>query len=151
MDISGTYELQAPPQTVWQALNEPTVLARCIPGCKDVSRLGHERFSFEVMAVFGPVKARFTGELQIEQSEPPHHYVLAGSGKGAAAGFGKGRAEVWLKEITDGTELRYTASVSIGGKLAQVGTRLLGAATKKLSDEFFTNFATALAIPATLS
>ena len=142
MDIQGEYRIAARPEIVWRDLNDPEVLQACIPGCEKLIPInGHEdHYECEVLAKFGPVKAKFKSKLAVEDAKPPHSYVLAGEGKGGAAGFGKGRAEVQLSGDGDGTMLRYTAKLTVGGKLAQIGARLMASTTRKLSDQFFDAF-----------
>ena len=141
MDIQGEYRIDAAPQEVWRDLNDPDVLRACIPGCESMSQIGKDEYECEVMAKFGPVKAKFKSTLVVCDSNPPHSYAIVGEGKGGVAGFGKGRADVQLAPDGDGTLLSYSASLMVGGKLAQIGSRLLGATTRKLSDQFFSAFA----------
>ncbi len=140
MEINGEYRLDAAPQQVWQDLNDPEVLQACIPGCESMSQIGEDEYECEVMAKFGPVKAKFKSRLSVCDSNPPHSYAIVGEGKGGVAGFGKGRADVQLAPDGTGTLLSYSASLTVGGKLAQIGSRLLGATTRKLSDQFFSAF-----------
>jgi len=140
LDIHGEYRIDAEPEIVWRDLNDPEVLRACIPGCESLEQIGDDHYECEVIAKFGPVKARFRSILAIEDSNPPHSYTLAGEGKGGAAGFGKGRAQVRLTPDAGATLLNYTASLTVGGKLAQIGSRLFSATTRKLSDQFFSAF-----------
>ena len=140
MDIQGEYRIDAAPEKVWHDLNDPEVLRACIPGCKSLRQVGDDNFECAVLAKFGPVKATFNSTLAVEDRNPPHSYTLSGEGKGGVAGFGKGRAEVCLVGVGAGTVLTYTASLSVGGKLAQIGSRLLSSTTRKLSDQFFSAF-----------
>jgi carbon monoxide dehydrogenase subunit G len=140
MDIQGEYRLDAPPEQVWRDLNDPEVLRECIPGCESMSKVGDDEYECDVIAKFGPVKAKFKSRLAVCDSNPPHSYAIVGEGKGGVAGFGKGRADVRLTPDGVGTLLSYNASLSVGGKLAQIGSRLLGATTRKLSDQFFSAF-----------
>ena len=147
MDIQGEYRIDAPPEQVWRDLNDPEVLKICIPGCESLTEVGNGKFEAEVVAKYGPVKAKFKSKLAVEDSNPPHSYTLTGEGKGGAAGFGKGRAEVQLEADGDGTILRYTARLTIGGKLVQIGSRLMASTTRKLSNQFFSAFTRALCHP----
>ena len=141
MDISGEFSIPANREQVWAALNDPEVLARCIPGCDSVERTGENSFDAKMSAKIGPVKARFNSSIELSNINPPVSYTLSGEGKGGPAGFGKGSAQVELQEQEDGTLLRYTAELQVGGKLAQIGSRLVGGATKKIAKDFFSKFA----------
>lgn len=141
MDMTGEYRIAAPRERVWQALNDPDVLKRCIPGCEAIEKVSPTELTAKVTARVGPVKASFTGAVTLSDLDPPRGYRITGEGKGGAAGFAKGGAEVKLEEDGGVTILRYTASASVGGKLAQIGSRLIDGTAKKLSDEFFGNFA----------
>lgn len=140
MDIHGEYQIEAPPETVWRELNDPEILRQCIPGCDTLQQVDDDNYLCEVIAKFGPVKAKFKSTLAVEDRDPPHSYALVGEGRGGAAGFGKGRAEVYLASRGTGTVLTYTAHLNVGGKLVQIGSRLLSATTRKLSDQFFSAF-----------
>jgi uncharacterized protein len=141
MDMSGEYRIAAPQKVVWEALNDPEILRACIPGCESVNKVSDTEFSAKVTFKVGPVKAKFTGDVTLSEIDAPNSYTISGSGKGGAAGFGKGGAQVSLKTEGDETILTYTASASVGGKLAQVGQRLIDSTSKKLAAEFFSNFA----------
>ena len=143
MEITGEYHIGAPREAVWAALNDPEVLARCIPGCESLEQTGDNTFAAKVTAAVGPVKAKFNTTLSLEDLNPPESYRLVGESK-AAAGFGKGSAEVRLEESDGGTVLRYAADFKVGGKLAQVGSRLVMGATRKTADEFFSAFSSAV-------
>lgn len=140
MEMSGSYVINAPREEVWAALNDPDVLAASIPGCQSLEKLSDTAFKAEVKTKIGPVKATFNGEVELSDIIAPESYLLSGEGKGGAAGFAKGSAEVRLAEAPDGTELSYDATAKVGGKLAQLGTRLVGGVSKKLAEEFFENF-----------
>ncbi len=139
--MTGEYRIAAPRERVWQALNDPDVLKRCIPGCEAIEKVSPTEFTAKVTAKVGPVKASFTGAVTLSDLDPPRGYRITGEGKGGAAGFAKGGAEVKLEEDGAATILRYTASAAVGGKLAQIGSRLIDGTAKKLSDQFFGNFA----------
>ena len=145
MDISGEYRIPAPRDAVWNGLNDPEVLRRAIPGCEALDKLSDNQFAGTVTAKVGPVKAKFQGVVTLSDLDPPNGYVLSGEGKGAAAGFAKGSAKVDLIEEGDETILRYTVDAQVGGKLAQVGARLIDGTVKKLSGEFFQSFSNILA------
>ncbi len=141
LDILGEYRINASRQIVWEALNDPEVLRQCIPGCEQLSRNGDGPFNATINAKVGPVSARFKTVLTLEDLNAPHSYTLVGEGKGGAAGFGKGSAHVNLAEAGPVTVLTYNAKFNVGGKLAQVGSRLVQGAARKTADQFFLNFA----------
>ena len=126
-------------QTVWLSLNEPTVLRQCLPGCESFSASGGTHFDFVIAAKVGPVKARFSGQVELSEIVPMISYTISGSGKGGAAGFGKGHARVVLEDQDSGTTLTYRVGVSVGGK-RRIGSRLVAAAAKKMANDFFTAF-----------
>jgi hypothetical protein len=140
VDIKGEYRIANTRERVWLALNDPEVLRRCIPGCESLERVSDEEMQAKVLAAIGPVKSRFNTTLTLENLNPPASYRLVGVSKGGAAGFGKGAADVELVEDGGVTVLRYDAQFKVGGKLAQVGSRLVVGATKKTADDFFANF-----------
>ncbi|MEM7294714.1 MAG: carbon monoxide dehydrogenase subunit G, partial [Pseudomonadota bacterium] len=140
VDIEGEYTINAPIDAVWNDLNDTEVLRECIPGCESLEQVGDDEFIGEVVAKYGPVKAKFKAKVALTNVEPPKSYTLVGEGKGGAAGFGKGSADVSLSEVADGTLLRYVAKVNVGGKLAQIGAKMISSTTRKLSDQFFTAF-----------
>ena len=137
MDISGEYRLGLPRSQVWEALLDPDTLRRCIPGCESLERIESDHYQARVKTVIGPVRATFDTELRIRDASPPERYRLEGEGKGGAVGFGRGHADVTLEEDGDHTILRYTAAFQVGGRLAQIGSRLVLGATRKLADDFF--------------
>jgi len=139
--MSGEYRIPAPRQTVWDALNDPEILKQCIPGCEEMVRNGENGFDAKVLAKVGPVRARFGGTVEFSDIDPPNGYTISGQGQGGAAGFAKGGAKVKLAEDGDGTVLSYTVDASVGGKLAQIGSRLIDATAKKMADDFFSRFA----------
>lgn len=149
MKITGTYELEADRQVVWEALNDPEVLKACIPGCESLDKTGENELTATVTAKVGPVKAKFNGSVELKDLNPPASYRIEGSGKGGAAGFAKGGADVRLEERDGGgTVLSYDVDAQVGGKLAQIGSRLIDGTAKKLADQFFTNFRTHVEAPA---
>ena len=147
MDISGQFEIPADRQQVWDALNDPDVLARCIPGCESIERTSETEFTAKMKAKIGPVKARFVSKILLSDLDPPKSYTITGEGKGGPAGFGKGSAHVTLTPAGDNTILEYTADMKVGGKLAQVGSRLVGGAVRKIADDFFGKFAEVVTEP----
>ena len=141
MEMTGEYRIPAPREAVWAALNDPVVLQSCIPGCESLERGAENEFKATVRAKVGPVSARFSGKVTLSDFDPPKSYRISGEGQGGAAGFAKGGAVVNLEEDGAGTILRYTADAQVGGKLAQIGSRLIDGTAKKLADEFFEAFA----------
>jgi carbon monoxide dehydrogenase subunit G len=141
MDMSGTYRIPAPREVVWAALNDPEILKQAIPGCEELERIGEHELVAKVTAKIGPVKAKFAGDVYLEDLNPPASYTLRGEGRGGAAGFAKGGAKVRLEEAGDATVLTYDAEADIGGKIAQLGSRLVQGAAKKTADDFFAAFA----------
>jgi hypothetical protein len=144
MEMSGEYRIPAPRDTVWLALNDPAILRECIPGCQSLEKTSETTMTAKVQAKVGPVKANFTGDVSLSNVDPPRGYTISGEGKGGVAGFAKGGAVVKLAEKDGGTLLSYEVEAQIGGKLAQLGQRLINGAAKKLADEFFANFAKAV-------
>jgi carbon monoxide dehydrogenase subunit G len=141
MDINGEFTIPADRERVWDALNDPQVLARCIPGCEELVRTSDTTFDAKMSAKVGPVKARFDTSIELSDINPPHSYTISGQGKGGPAGFGKGAAQVVLEEQDEQTVLRYSAELQVGGKLAQIGSRLVGGTAKKIANDFFSRFA----------
>jgi carbon monoxide dehydrogenase subunit G len=140
MDLTGDYRIPAPRQAVWEALNDPETLKAAIAGCDELNRTGPNSFEAKVTAKVGPVKAKFGGKVHLEDLDPPNGYRIVGEGSGGAAGFAKGGAKVDLVEDGDGTILRYDAKADVGGKLAQIGSRLIQGTAKKMADDFFGRF-----------
>jgi uncharacterized protein len=140
MDLTGEYIIAAPRQKVWEALNDADVLRKCIPGCESLDKQSDTEMSATVVTKIGPVKARFSGEVRLENINAPVSYTIAGEGKGGIAGFAKGGADVTLEEVPEGTKLSYAVKAQIGGKLAQLGSRLIDSTVKKLADQFFDKF-----------
>tara|TARA_Y100001970_G_C14209953_1_gene846293 strand:- start:1578 stop:2207 length:630 start_codon:yes stop_codon:yes gene_type:complete len=141
LELQGKYSLKADREQVWTALNDPTILQQCIPGCETLTKASDTNFSASVVAKVGPVKAKFTGEVELTELSPPSSYKISGEGKGGAAGFASGSADVKLEESDEGgTILSYSVNAQVGGKLAQIGSRLIDSTAKKLSREFFDKF-----------
>ena len=148
MDMTGEYRIAASRDKVWAALNDPDVLKASLPGCEALERQADDSFAATVVAKVGPVKAKFSGNVTLSDVKPPEGYTISGEGKGGAAGFAKGGAEVKLAEDgPDATVLTYTAKANVGGKLAQLGSRVIDGTAKKMADEFFDNFRNQLAGP----
>lgn len=149
MDMSGQYRIEAPRERVWVALNDPEVLRQCIPGCEEVQKLSDTEFTAKVATKVGPVSAKFSGKVTLSDLDPPHGYTITGEGSGGAAGFGKGGANVRLEPDGDSaTLLSYTAHAQVGGKLAQIGSRLIDGTARKMADDFFAKFARTVGTPA---
>lgn len=145
MEMSGEQRLPAPREVVWAALNDPEVLKQCIPGCEEIEKLSDTEMTAKVSVKVGPVSAKFTGQVTLSDLDPPNGYTISGEGKGGVAGFGKGGAKVVLTPDGDGTLLRYDVTASVGGKLAQIGARLIDATAKKMAEEFFGRFSALVA------
>jgi len=146
MQLTQTRTINAPRERVWQGLNDPQTLKACIPGCEGFEPDGENAYRATVAARVGPVSARFSGRLTLADIDPPSGYTLKFEGQGGAAGFASGDAKVTLASVNDGqTSLSYTVQAQVGGKLAQIGNRLVDGAAAKLADDFFTRFAAAVA------
>jgi len=141
MKISGEYLIEAAPARVWEGLNEPEVLRACIPGCESLDRISENELQAKAVLKIGPAKMRFGGTVRLSDLDPPHGYRISGEAQGGASGFAKGGAVVTLEPSGDGTMLRYECDAQIGGKLAQMGARLIDATSRKMADEFFGRFA----------
>jgi len=148
MDMTGTQHIEAPRDVVWAALNDVEVLRQSIPGCQSIEKVSDTEMNAKVTLKVGPVKATFTGKVTLSDLDPPNGYTITGEGSGGAAGFAKGSAVVRLSEDTGSTTLNYEVKAQIGGKLAQLGSRLIDATSKKLAGEFFEKFGEAVAPPA---
>jgi carbon monoxide dehydrogenase subunit G len=147
MDMTGQHRIPAPREQVWAALNDPAMLKASLPGCESLEKLSDHEFAATVVAKVGPVKAKFNGNVTLSNLNPPESYTISGEGKGGAAGFAKGGADVRLTEEGDITVLTYTAKADVGGKLAQLGSRLIDGTARKMADEFFDNFSQQVAGP----
>lgn len=141
MELKGAYRIPAPRAVVWDMLNDPDILRACLPGCESLEGSAADGFSARVTTKIGPVKATFNGSVALSNVRPPEGYTIGGEGKGGVAGFAKGSADVTLAEDGDGTLLTYVANAQVGGKLAQLGSRLIDSTAKKLADQFFSCFA----------
>jgi len=148
MEMSGTNRIPASREKVWAALNDPEILKASIPGCQSLERLSDTEMMGTVQAKVGPVKATFKGAVTLTNIDPPNGYTISGEGKGGVAGFAKGGADVALAEDGDGTILTYKVNAQVGGKLAQIGARLIDATAKQMADQFFTAFAANVTGPA---
>ena len=139
--IEGEETIAAPLDRVWQALNDPEVLKACIPGCQSLDKTSDTEMTATVVLKIGPIKATFNGAVTLENLNPPHSYTISGEGKGGIAGFAKGGADVTLSEVDPGqTLLKYAAKADVGGKIAQLGARLIQSTSQKLAAEFFSKF-----------
>jgi uncharacterized protein len=140
MEMKGEQLIPAPQQTVWNGLNDPETLKACVPGCEEIKPVGDNEYQVLMVARVGPVSAKFKGKLTLSDIQPPNSYAIAFEGQGGAAGFAKGGAKVSLSTEGMTTRLAYDVKASVGGKLAQIGSRLIDAAAKKVADDFFRNF-----------
>ena len=141
MELKDEIIINASQAVVYAALNDPEILKQCIPGCEELIKHSNTELEAKVVLKIGPVKAKFSGNVTLSPDAPPERFSLAGTGNGGAAGYAKGGAVVELEQHQDGTLLRYTATADIGGKLAQLGSRLIQGTAKKLAAEFFKSFA----------
>ncbi|MBL41257.1 MAG: carbon monoxide dehydrogenase [Rhodospirillaceae bacterium] len=142
MEMSGEHKIKASKQEVWNNLNDPEVLKEAIPGCESIEKTSENELIATVKAKVGPVSAKFNGKVTLSNINPPSSYTISGEGQGGPAGFGKGSANVSLEEEDENTTiLRFSATAQVGGKLAQIGTRLVDGAAKKIAGQFFENFA----------
>jgi carbon monoxide dehydrogenase subunit G len=144
MTMNGEVQLPAARDTVWAKLNDPEVLKACIPGCQSLEKTADNEFVAVATNKFGPVKATFKGRVKLSDLDPPNGYRISGEGEGGVAGFAKGGATVKLSDKDGGTLLSYDVEAQIGGKLAQLGQRLINGAAKKMADQFFEKFADAV-------
>ncbi len=141
MDMTGERRIAAPRQTVWAALNDPVTLKAAIPGCESLEKTSDTDLKATASVKIGPISARFTGKVQLLDLDPPTSYRIEGEGQGGVAGFAKGGAVVKLADDGDGTVLTYDVKAQVGGKIAQLGARLIDATAKQMADAFFTKFA----------
>ena len=140
MDMTGIERIAAPRERIYAALNDPEVLKKCIPGCESLEKTSDTELTATVVLKVGPVKAKFGGRVTLSDLDPPNGYTISGEGKGGAAGHAKGGAKIRLVPAGDITELHYTVNVEIGGKLAQLGGRLIDSTAKKMAGQFFSKF-----------
>jgi carbon monoxide dehydrogenase subunit G len=145
MDMTGEYRIPAPRQRVWEGLNDPEILKQCIPGCQTIEKVSDTEFAAKVLAQVGPVRANFAGKVTLSDLDPPQSYTIAGEGSGGVAGFAKGSAKVNLAEDGGATVLNYAVQAHVGGKLAQIGSRLIDTVARKMAENFFTRFVAAVA------
>ena len=141
MELTGEHTIQADRQKVWESLNDPEILKQCIPGCEEIEQSDENEFSAKVKAKVGPVNSRFSGKVTLSNLNPPESYTISGEGSGGAAGFAKGGADVHLEEIdASQTKLSYKVDAQVGGKLAQLGQRLIQSTANKYAKQFFDKF-----------
>jgi carbon monoxide dehydrogenase subunit G len=140
MDMQGSRVLAASPQQAWEALNDPQVLKACIPGCDRLEPAGENQYAIGIAVRVGPVSARFGGKIQLQDVQPPSSYTLRFEGQGGAAGFGKGTAKVRIEPRDPGCELHYTVNAQVGGRIAQVGQRLIDGVARSMAEDFFKRF-----------
>lgn len=149
MEMTGERQIAAPRQRVWEALNNPEVLKASIPGCDSVERTGDDSFEAKVSVKLGPMSAKFGGKVQLTNINPPASYTISGEGSGGAMGFAKGGADVALEDVgPNATVLRYNVKAQVGGKMAQLGARLIDSTAKSMADQFFDRFAAQVNPPA---
>ncbi|MCI5073899.1 carbon monoxide dehydrogenase subunit G [Oricola sp.] len=140
MEMNDEIRIEAPRARVYDALNDPEILKECIPGCEELTKNSDTELEAKVTLKIGPVKAKFGGKVTLDKSKAPEQFSLAGEGSGGVAGFAKGGADVELEEDGDATILRYTAKADVGGKIAQLGSRLIVSTSNRLAGQFFTKF-----------
>jgi uncharacterized protein len=145
MEMTGEFRIAAPRQRVWEGLNDPEVLKQCIPGCQTLEKVSDTEFNGRVVASVGPVRATFGGKVTLSDLDPPQSYTISGEGSGGVAGFARGGAKVNLAEDGAATLLTYAVQAQVGGKLAQVGSRLIDGVARKMAGDFFGHFAAAMA------
>lgn len=148
MDMTGERRIPAPRQKVWDALNDPEVLRACIPGCETLEKTSEHDLKATASVKIGPIAARFTGKVQLTDLDPPSSYRISGEGQGGVAGFAKGGADVRLSDDGADTLLHYDVKAQVGGKIAQLGARLIDATSKQMADMFFDRFTAAVSTPA---
>jgi uncharacterized protein len=147
MEIKGEYKIAAPREKVFAALNDPAILQACIPGCESLEKTSDTEMKAKVRLRIGPVSASFSGKVTLSDLDPPNGYRISGEGQGGVAGFAKGGAVVTLRDDGGATVLDYNVDAQVGGKIAQVGARLIDGTARKLADEFFGKFAATLGTP----
>jgi len=147
MDMSGDRLIAAPRARVWDALNDPEILKACIPGCETIEKLSDTELTAVVAVKLGPISARFNGKVQLSDLDPPAGYTISGEGQGGVAGFAKGGAKVGLAEEGEATRLTYAVNAQVGGKMAQLGGRLIDSTAKSYAETFFTRFSELVAPP----
>ena len=145
MDMTGEYRIAAPRAKVWAALNDAEILRQSIPGCDEIEKTSETSFTAKVTAKVGPVKASFGGKVTLSDMDPPNGYTISGEGSGGVAGFAKGGAKVGLVDDGAGTLLTYSVDAQVGGKLAQIGSRLIDGTARKMAEDFFSRFAALVA------
>jgi hypothetical protein len=148
MQMSGEYRIEANRDAVWAALNDPEVLKQAIPGCQEIDKISDTEFAAKVKVKVGPVSAKFNGNVTLSDLDPPNGCTISGEGKGGPAGFAKGGAKVRLEADGAATVLHYQVDAQVGGKLAQIGSRLIDATAKKMAGDFFAKFAEVVGGPA---
>lgn len=141
MKMSGEEVIAAARETVWKALNDPQILKQCIPGCESIAKRSDTQFEAKVIAKVGPVKAGFTGIVNLSDLNPPSSYRISGEGKGGLAGFATGGADIRLEDADGGTKLSYDVEAQVGGKLAMLGSRLIDSTARSMATQFFEKFA----------
>jgi uncharacterized protein len=141
LTMTGEVELAAPQQVVWEKLNDPEVLKACIPGCESLEKTAENELQAVAKIKIGPVSATFRGKVELTDINPPHGYTISGEGQGGIAGFAKGAAKVDLVPIDGGTRMTYAVDAQVGGKIAQLGARLIDGVAKRMADQFFERFA----------
>ena len=139
MKLSGSYQINLEKQKVWEALNNPEILKKTIPGCEEFTKNSETEFTATATNKIGPFNASFTGDIELKELNPPHSYKITGSGN-SPVGFANGEAKVTLEDFEGGTKLIYTVEASVGGKIAQLGSRLIDMTAKKMADIFFGKF-----------
>lgn len=147
MEFKGDYRIPASRERVWAGLNDPEVLRQCIPGCEAMTKQSDTEYIATITSKLGPMRVRFTGKVTLSELDPPNGYLITGEGQGGVAGFAKGSARVALADDTPGTLLTYTAQGFVGGKLAQLGARLIDATAHKMAEDFFGKFSEQVAAP----